>query len=72
MKINRTIDGQVIYTPDEDDKPTKAPEPLVQESDPMCYLPQCLCKDHHGAPDPFCDHYRKLHVQEIPKGVIIA
>ena len=50
----------------------KKPEPLIPESDPMCYLPQCLCKETEGHSDPGCDHYRKLHVPEIPKGVVIA
>ena len=27
----------------------KKPEPLIPESDPMCYLPQCLCKETQRA-----------------------
>jgi len=74
MKIARTVDGQVIYSRDENDPPAKTPkpEPLIPESDPMCYAPQCMCKDTKGYADPFCPHYRKLHGQEIPPGAVIA
>ena len=67
MKVTRTVDGQVIYSVDSDD-----PHPIVPESDPMCSAPQCLCIDRYGRPDPFCTFYRRTHVQEIPKGVVIA
>ena len=50
----------------------KKPDPIIPESDPICSAQQCLCIDKHGRPDPFCPFYRKLHVPEIPKGVVIA
>ncbi len=71
MKVTRTIDGQVIYTPDIDDKPEPPP---FKESPPECAAPtgDCMCLETKGRPNPFCPFYRKTHVQEIPKGVVIA
>ena len=68
MKINLTIDGQVIYSPDNDPPSNQ----IIPESDPLCYAQQCMCVDKSGRPDPFCPYYRKLHDQKIPEGVVIA